>query len=154
MEKELTKFEKEMQKVLLKQRAELLNNIKVREQNNNSVSSSDNSSKDDADIMSAELEAIKESSMRSYEVNRLKALENALGRISQGSYGKCMKCGKKITQERLRAIPWALLCIDCKNETEARNIRLKQVNESQKNSEYEKMLSGDYDEEDDEDKDD
>lgn len=154
MEKELTKFEKEMQKVLLKQRAELLNNIKMREQNNNSVSSSDNSSKDDADIMSAELEAIKESSMRSYEVNRLKALENALGRISQGSYGKCMKCGKKITQERLRAIPWALLCIDCKNETEARNIRLKQVNESQKNSEYEKMLSGDYDEEDDEDKDD
>lgn len=154
MEKELTKFEKEMQKVLLKQRAELLNNIKMREQNNNSVSSSDNSSKDDADIMSAELEAIKESSMRSYEVNRLKALENALGRISQGSYGKCMKCGKKITQERLRAIPWALLCIDCKNETEARNIRLKQVNESQKNSEYEKMLSGDYDEENDEDKDD
>lgn len=145
MEKELTKFEKEMQKVLLKQRTELLNNIKAREQKNTDDDRRDNSSKDDADIVADELEAIKESSMRSHDVNRLKALENALGRISQGTYGKCMKCGKKITQERLRAIPWALLCIDCKNETEARSVRLKQVSESlERNSEYDKMYPDDY----------
>lgn len=141
----MTKFEKEMQKVLLKQRTELLNNIKAREQKNTDDDRRDNSSKDDADIVADELEAIKESSMRSHDVNRLKALENALGRISQGTYGKCMKCGKKITQERLRAIPWALLCIDCKNETEARSVRLKQVSESlERNSEYDKMYPDDY----------
>lgn len=150
MEKELTKFEKEMQKVLLKQRSELLNNIKAREKKNNDEDRRDSSSKDDCDIVADELEAIKENSLRSHEVNRLKALENALGRISQGTYGKCMKCGKKITQERLRAIPWALLCIDCKNETEARSVRLKQVSESlERNSEYDDYNDRDEDDNDD-----
>ena len=147
MEKELTKFEKEMQKVLLKQRSELLNNIKAREKKSNDEDRRDSSSKDDCDIVADELEAIKENSLRSHEVNRLKALENALGRISQGTYGKCMKCGKKITQERLRA---ALLCIDCKNETEARSVRLKQVSESlERNSEYDDYNDRDEDDNDD-----
>jgi DnaK suppressor protein len=32
-----------------------------------------------------------------------------------------MSCGKKIPEERLEAIPYAILCIDCKSSEERRN---------------------------------
>jgi RNA polymerase-binding protein DksA len=43
----------------------------------------------------------------------LAAIDAALTRIDDGSYGICTNCGKPITEERLEARPWADLCIDC-----------------------------------------
>jgi RNA polymerase-binding transcription factor DksA len=42
----------------------------------------------------------------------LGAVEAALKRIDDGSYGTCEICGGPIGEERLRALPWAALCID------------------------------------------
>jgi DnaK suppressor protein len=42
----------------------------------------------------------------------LRRVEAALKRIDDGTYGVCAVCGKPIGEERLRAIPWATLCID------------------------------------------
>jgi DnaK suppressor protein len=39
-------------------------------------------------------------------------IEAALRRIDDGTYGQCLMCGKQISEPRLRAIPWAQLCID------------------------------------------
>ncbi len=44
----------------------------------------------------------------------LEAIEAALKRIEDGTYGTCVNCGKPIAEERLAAIPWATHCIDCK----------------------------------------
>jgi DnaK suppressor protein len=44
----------------------------------------------------------------------LEAIEAALKRIDDGTFGKCVNCGKDIGEERLAAIPWATHCIDCK----------------------------------------
>ena len=41
-------------------------------------------------------------------------VEAALKRIQAGTYGTCEACGKPIGAGRLRAIPWARLCIDDK----------------------------------------
>jgi DnaK suppressor protein len=41
----------------------------------------------------------------------------ALAKMDAGTYGTCERCGKEIAEERLDAIPWALLCIDCKKLT-------------------------------------
>jgi RNA polymerase-binding protein DksA len=46
-------------------------------------------------------------------------IEQALERIEDGSYGKCVGCRKKIGLERLRALPYTRLCIDCKEKEEA-----------------------------------
>lgn len=43
----------------------------------------------------------------------LAAIEAALQRIDEGSYGTCARCGKPIAEERLEARPWSSLCIDC-----------------------------------------
>jgi RNA polymerase-binding protein DksA len=49
----------------------------------------------------------------------LEQVEGALGRIEQGTYGKCEECGDEISAERLEAIPYAAYCIDCQRRQEA-----------------------------------
>jgi DnaK suppressor protein len=41
-------------------------------------------------------------------------IDRALGKLENGSYGSCDRCGKPIGDERLDAAPFATLCIDCK----------------------------------------
>jgi RNA polymerase-binding protein DksA len=43
----------------------------------------------------------------------LSEIDDALRRIENGTYGVCKSCGKQIAPERLEALPWARLCIDC-----------------------------------------
>lgn len=43
---------------------------------------------------------------------RVEQIDAALGRIDDGTYGICAVCGKQIPAERLRAAPWATLCIE------------------------------------------
>ena len=39
-------------------------------------------------------------------------VENALSRIENGTYGECEVCGEKIEAQRLKALPYATLCMD------------------------------------------
>jgi DnaK suppressor protein len=43
----------------------------------------------------------------------LKEVENALKRVTGGSYGFCEGCGEEISPARLKAIPWARYCLVC-----------------------------------------
>jgi RNA polymerase-binding protein DksA len=54
------------------------------------------------------------------DMKRLKAIDAAISRIKQGKYGVCIKCGQPIPQTRLEALPYALLCINCKSAEEKR----------------------------------
>lgn len=47
-------------------------------------------------------------------------IDAALARIDNGTYGTCTSCGKQIPEERLEALPWATLCIDCQRDQERR----------------------------------
>ena len=44
----------------------------------------------------------------------LQLIDEALQRIGDGTYGTCKRCGKQIAAERLEALPYARLCIECK----------------------------------------
>ena len=46
----------------------------------------------------------------------LKAIEEALRRMDQGTYGICRDCGEPVAPERLNAIPWTRVCIECKEK--------------------------------------
>ena len=46
----------------------------------------------------------------------LQAIEEALDRIEQGTYGACRDCGEVIAGARLKAIPWTRVCIACKEK--------------------------------------
>ncbi len=45
-------------------------------------------------------------------------IEEALRRVKDNTYGKCLSCGKQINKERLDAVPHARLCIECKSTEE------------------------------------
>lgn len=62
----------------------------------------------------------KESVLRrsSQEQLLLRAIESALGRIQDGTYGTCLSCGKEIDGKRLGAVPWALHCVQCEEDFE------------------------------------
>ncbi len=52
------------------------------------------------------------------EVEILKAIDDALERIQNGTYGICEVCGKEIEEERLKTVPWTTLCIEHAKERE------------------------------------
>ncbi len=43
----------------------------------------------------------------------LAEIDAALKRIEESTYGICTNCSTQIAEERLEALPWATLCIDC-----------------------------------------
>jgi DnaK suppressor protein len=49
----------------------------------------------------------------------LQAIEEALRRIDQGTFGVCRDCGEMIAEARLNAIPWTRVCISCKEKQKA-----------------------------------
>ena len=44
----------------------------------------------------------------------LRWVDRALDKIDRDAYGTCESCGRPISPERLEALPWAILCIACK----------------------------------------
>ena len=57
--------------------------------------------------------------IRDRERKLISKIDEALGRIADGSYGVCEECGGAIGVERLKARPVTTLCIACKSEQEA-----------------------------------
>lgn len=52
------------------------------------------------------------------ERTKIGAIEDALDRIGEGSYGICESCGLEIGEERLEALPFTRLCRDCQQDQE------------------------------------
>ena len=63
--------------------------------------------------------------IRDRERKLISKIDEALGRIDDGSYGKCEECGADIGLGRLRARPVTTLCIDCKSLQEAQERKLR-----------------------------
>ena len=42
----------------------------------------------------------------------------AIERLDKGSYGFCTDCEEEISAKRLKALPWAELCIDCQESAD------------------------------------
>lgn len=107
----------EMELKLLEMKRDILARLADRsdESKNITGNKSINDSIDDAqdEIALKKLEAVSK-----LDANKLRAIQNALDRIRSGRYGYCLKCGKRIPEERLRALPYAVLCLDCKTAEE------------------------------------
>jgi DnaK suppressor protein len=54
----------------------------------------------------------------SHKEQRLTQVQAALKRLDEGKYGICAGCGNEINTERLKAIPYAALCVNCQERFE------------------------------------
>lgn len=71
-----------------------------------------------ADSASNTFDRERDLSLEQNILDLLTQVKDALGRIEDGTYGRCKNCDKLMADARLRAIPYAELCIDCKEEEE------------------------------------
>ncbi|MHB1038199.1 MAG: TraR/DksA family transcriptional regulator [Pirellulales bacterium] len=71
-----------------------------------------------ADIGSDNFEQEFTLSLMETEGGTLEAIETALERIEEGTYGDCEECGSSIAKARLMAIPYTSLCIKCAQKLE------------------------------------
>ena len=62
--------------------------------------------------------------MKSETLNKI---NEALGRLEEGTYGHCFECGEEIAQPRLRALPFAVRCKDCEEAREVAEQRQRQL---------------------------
>jgi RNA polymerase-binding protein DksA len=113
-------FIAKMEEALNAQRAEIVENLIASSEDFREIMEGMDS-KDVVDIASDDIDRKMIEVIGSQELKRLKLIESALTRIKQGKYGHCIKCNKRIPQDRLIAIPYALMCIECKSEEERRN---------------------------------
>jgi len=75
---------------------------------------------------------------------KLQAIEDALDRIDDGSYGICESCESEIAEGRLAAMPFTRLCVQCQSD---REIEAKQNRRSDDDRTYRRLSTTDLDEE-------
>ncbi len=76
------------------------------------------------DILDAAADTVQDelnSQLIEAESRELSAINSAIARHGRGTYGDCEGCGKPIPLSRLRAIPYANDCIDCRRKAESRS---------------------------------
>ena len=59
----------------------------------------------------------------SSEQEILYQIDDALKRLDEGSFGVCQQCNQPISMSRLKAVPYASLCISCQRVKEQKNKR-------------------------------
>lgn len=73
------------------------------------------------------LETQQEQSLLVNQQALLTEVEQALERIKNGTYGKCVDCGQPIPEKRLEAIPWAARDVKCEEQLEQRNLSVTET---------------------------
>ena len=63
---------------------------------------------------------------------KLFAIDEALEKLKEGSYGICEECGEKIGQGRLKVMPLAKYCVNCQSKIEKEMVLQKKVEEELK----------------------
>jgi DnaK suppressor protein len=106
-----------MQKLLAKQREleDEIARLKIGAQSNEADEVRDYT--DTAETDEETSDALDEATVLTRTLEDVRA---ALQRIEEGTYGKCVACGKPIEPARLAAVPWTLYCLKDEEKREAR----------------------------------
>jgi RNA polymerase-binding protein DksA len=73
---------------------------------------------DFADAGTATFDRERDLSIRNNIRDLIEQINRAIARIDEGNYGTCERCGNPIDAARIKALPHALLCLDCKRREE------------------------------------
>ncbi|MFA7084657.1 MAG: RNA polymerase-binding protein DksA [Arcobacteraceae bacterium] len=102
----------ELQEILEKRKELISKNI---QESRNSIDSLKNSvCNDDVDYAEISSDSFKEGIIVNQQLKEFKEIEDALKRITAGTYGICEMCDETIALGRLRAKPFAKFCTPCR----------------------------------------
>jgi len=71
---------------------------------------------DEMDVAKSLMDVETHASLIERSEDQLLKIDDALTRLDEGTYGVCMNCGEEIPVERLKAVPFALYCVDCQSK--------------------------------------
>ena len=66
-----------------------------------------------ADLEEQATDLENQGALEAIEIHEIHQIQEALKRISEGTYGICAHCGEDIDPKRLKALPTATRCISC-----------------------------------------
>ncbi|QKE29814.1 DnaK suppressor protein [Arcobacter acticola] len=102
----------ELKVILLERRDNILSNINSSRLNIDQLKEQD--IKDDLDYAELVSDSFTEGMIANHQLEEFKQIEEALVKISQGTYGICDMCGIVIPLGRLKAKPFAKFCTECR----------------------------------------
>lgn len=114
------KFVAEVKAKLLEQRQSILKSLADQSDEMKSLIKPIESG-DEADVASDVIDRTMLDALGAQDSLRLQQIDAALERIRNGKYGICVACNKEIPMERLQALPYAFLCVNCAAAAERRN---------------------------------
>lgn len=120
---------KRYEALLLKERKKLLNDMGLLEKDALKHSLKESSGELSAyrihwgDMATDSMEREKIIHFASKEGRLLYHIDEALRRIYRNQYGNCEECGNPISKQRLNIIPYARLCIKCKEKEEKKAVK-------------------------------
>ncbi|OFZ23329.1 MAG: conjugal transfer protein TraR [Bdellovibrionales bacterium GWB1_55_8] len=112
------KTQNKFRKLLLEEKQRILNNSKQALKSEISLSPDD--LPDETDLAASEINQNLVFKLRDRERQLLSKIDEALGRMDEGTFGTCEDCEEPIEPRRLEARPVSTLCIACKEKQEHR----------------------------------
>lgn len=115
-------FKKEMTQKLLDSKARILQEVSSKVRSESNILKFEIG--DIYDIASSERERELTLTLGDRDREKLAEIEDALERINESTYGACEECGEPIAEDRLRALPFTRVCVECQSRNE-RELKIK-----------------------------
>jgi DnaK suppressor protein len=115
--------------MLEERRREILNEVqgRIRDQREADAWGKVNEVLDAGESSEADIQEDIEFALIQMKAETLTKINDALTRLEEGAYGYCFDCGGEISDQRLRALPFAVRCKDCEEVREVAAEREKQL---------------------------
>jgi DnaK suppressor protein len=111
----------ELKVILLERRDNILSNINSSRLNIDQLKEQD--IKDDLDYAELVSDSFTEGMIANHQLEEFKQIEEALVKISKGTYGICDMCSVVIPLGRLKAKPFAKFCTECRTVYEHESVK-------------------------------
>jgi len=110
----------ELKRMLEERRQEILDEVqeRIRGQRAESVWGKTNEVRDEGESSEADIQEDIEFALIQMKAETLNKVNEALNRLEEGAYGFCFDCGDEISEQRLRALPFAVRCKECEEARE------------------------------------
>jgi len=110
----------ELKRILEDRRRAILAEVKTKIRDVRADGSGDNIDRvaDAAETSEADIQDDIEFALIQMKAETLQKIDQALARLEEGAFGRCFECGEEISEQRLRALPFAVRCKDCEEARE------------------------------------
>ena len=107
--------------IFLKRKENILSHVNSSRENIDQLKEQDIN--DDLDYAELVSDSFIEGMITNHQLDELKQIEDALKKITLGTYGICDMCGINIPLGRLKAKPFAKFCTECRTVYEQENLK-------------------------------